>query len=65
MIIDARVEMDLGGWIFIPRLEWDIGHHEEFQNGQKNKIHIWEVYFTVMERFWNFQHRIRSFWKVL
>jgi hypothetical protein len=35
-------------------LGWDLGHHEEIQNGPENKIHIRKVIFRGSEKFGNF-----------
>jgi hypothetical protein len=34
----------------------NLGHHEEFQNGSENKIHIRESSFRVLEKFRFFRY---------
>ena len=36
---------------FVRSLGWDPGHHERFQNGPENKIHIKESSFGISEWF--------------
>ena len=46
---DARVVM--GNCMWLPKVVWSPGCHEEFRNGPKVKIYIWEVLFWSPEKF--------------
>jgi hypothetical protein len=54
-LIDARVDTDNGEPDFVQSIRLYPGHHGEFWNVPKNKIHISEVYLRVPKKF-------RIFW---
>jgi hypothetical protein len=57
-LIDAWVGMDNGESNIVWSLGWDLGHHEEFWNGSKNKIHKMEANIWVPKSFGIFWYRI-------